>query len=506
MLRPLLLISTLLFAVFNLVVAQTPKEDLLPCAHTGKSDWLDAYQRGEIAAVRSTDTIVVPLRIHIVGNNLGGSFLEVGRILDNLKQVNDDFAASNIVFHVDGDINYIADSEFDNHDFGVGIAKMLEYNAPNVVNNYFVTTAAGACGYYTGQGDAVAMADACVGATDRTWSHELGHFFTLPHTFFGWEFGDDPVTPINDPAPSTIFGREVERTDGSNCDGIAGDGFCDTPPDYLSFRWSCQDDNTYVYPLLDPDGVTFEVQGWPIMSYASDDCMVGFSDEQTTAVRTNIFSRGNLESGLPPEYEAAVGEQMALVYPEDSALIQIQESEGLTLEWTEVDNADFYIVNFSGNEFFAGAQNYIVYGQNSLNIPASDPYIQAPQRYYWRVRPVNRFNTLGEFTPVNLILLGEIISSTSEERLLAERVTVYPNPVEAGLNSLRLTASGIYGNEQLNVELIDLAGRRVFQQSELSIRNGKLDYELPALNLMQGVYFLRLVQGGRLATKRIVIR
>mgnify|MGYP000043822657 FL=1 len=50
----------------------------------------------------------------------------------------------------------------------------------------------------------------------------------------------------------------VEKVDGSNCE-YAADGFCDTPPDYLAYRWTCnQSTGTSFGTMLDPNGESFK--------------------------------------------------------------------------------------------------------------------------------------------------------------------------------------------------------------------------------------------------------
>ena len=69
------------------------------------------------------------------------------------------------------------------------------------------------------------------GANAATIAHEAGHFFTLAHTFFGWEGGQFAPTVVSPCAPATVSykGRviqveKVARTGTSkNCD-VAADG------------------------------------------------------------------------------------------------------------------------------------------------------------------------------------------------------------------------------------------------------------------------------------------
>lgn len=115
---------------------------------------------------------------------------------------------------------------------------MDENNVDDLLNVYFVSDPAGNCGYFSPSDNGVAVAKSCAMPGGTTIAHEFGHFFSLPHTFYGWEYGipDD---------------EDQEWVNGANCNSAA-DGFCDTPPDYLDYRWNCPG------PLqTDPNGDTF---------------------------------------------------------------------------------------------------------------------------------------------------------------------------------------------------------------------------------------------------------
>ena len=78
--------------------------------------------------------------------------------------------------------------------------------------------------------------------------------------------------------------QAVERVDGVNCD-IAGDGFCDTPADYLNYRWNCNNQGLSNVTQTDPLGEKLKSDGSLIMSYSSDVCSYRFSEEQIAAMQ-----------------------------------------------------------------------------------------------------------------------------------------------------------------------------------------------------------------------------
>ncbi|MCO6477988.1 MAG: hypothetical protein J5I94_15255, partial [Phaeodactylibacter sp.] len=205
-----------------------------------KSEWLQRYQQNPQVVNRSMmPTLYVPITIHLVGRNDGTGHLPADRLLNAFCRLNEDFEQAAIQFYIKGNIRYINNSNYYEHDFGAGAQMMDANNVPNTVNCYFVGDPAGNCGYYHPTQDGVAINRSCLGANDHTWAHEVGHYLDLPHTFYGWE---GATYDYNSPTPSSIggsfFSVPVERVNGSNC-RTASDGFCDTPPDYLSGLWGC---------------------------------------------------------------------------------------------------------------------------------------------------------------------------------------------------------------------------------------------------------------------------
>ena len=124
-------------------------------------------------------------------------------------------------------------------------------------------------------------------------------------------------------------------------------------------------------------------------------------------------------------------------------------------------------------------------------------------RYYWRVRPINRFNIDSDFgDDVFRFRNGDRLTSTIDAALDAG-VRVVPNPVSGG-RALSLTGTDLGSNGTLNVELISPAGR-VLQQRNLRVNGGAFATQLDTADLPAGVYFVRLRLDDKLVTRRVMV-
>lgn len=126
---------------------------------------------------------------------------------------------------------------------------------------------------------------------DKTFLHELGHYFGLLHTF-------------QDSASENIEDREVvTRDSGANC-AFAGDQLCDTPADPFERLTSASAfDCTEDYPtnLKDKYGMTFKPAFDNLMSYHLK-CGNVFTDQQYQRMEASLAIR------LSPDAEYQITE------------------------------------------------------------------------------------------------------------------------------------------------------------------------------------------------------
>ncbi len=494
------LLPALLFSIA--VQAQSTHDDW--CGYSGKSEWLTKYQAGEFAPVsKSNDILYVPSRLVVVGRNDGSGYIDPVRLLNGLELLNSDFEDMNIQFYIK-EFDYLnRTSYYDYSSNNTPVQMMNLHNEGGVINSYFVGNPAGNCGVYYGGPDALVVGNNCMGANDRTWSHEMGHLFTLPHTFYGWESVEEiDNIDLDDRAPATVRYRgadvPVELVDGSNCEGAA-DGFCDTAPDYLMQRWACNNAGEYRDSLTDPDSVKFAVPAFNVMSYALDNCVSGFTEEQKTAMQTNLNARQTFD-GTGVDRFAADGEEMNLLLPVNNATLEV--SDYVDLVWNSVPNADYYIVQLNTSTNFNGAvlQSFVV----SDTTATIEEDLTPNTRYYWRVRPFNRYVTDSDFGDQKFRFKnGEFPTATIDAALNAA-ISVAPNPVSGG-QALRINGQDLGQSGKMTYELIDAAGRVMLSRENLSIRANGFNETIETLGMPAGVYFLRIRLNEKLVTKRVVV-
>ena len=208
-------------------------------------------------------TTYIPLRFKIIGKTDSTEAANPNNILDLMTAINVDFAPLGIKFFLENTDgipwdSYYNDDFFNNHaSQGTLLNRFRSSNAvsifvPNDANPPNSSGLGVTLGYYSPSRDILVFKKSEVGNNASTASHEIGHYFSLPHTFRGWDCcawsgttSNGCATPeITSPVMITSApcgNQQVElvtRGDDANC-ATAGDTFCDTPADYnLGFGWN----------------------------------------------------------------------------------------------------------------------------------------------------------------------------------------------------------------------------------------------------------------------------
>ncbi len=339
------------------------------------TDWLKDFKSqypGTVSnnfAKQGRATEYIPVKVHIVGEDDGTGYYKTQLLLDAFCVLNEQYIPVGFHFYIFEEVNYINSTDLYDHGSSFNIGSIISANVDNrAANMFFVEDPAGACGYYSGFRDYIAIKKTCGGTGNSTIAHEFGHFFSLPHTFSGWENRD----PFVDPATSSD-----ERVNGSNC-GFRGDGFCDTPADFISDRWNCP----YTDNKVDANGDLYAPDGTLFMSYSNDNCQERFSPEQIDAMQNQLATqRGNLLQQPDPNVDSIP--PVVRVSPIDS-VFGVAANQA-TLRWNSSPNATHYHLQATRlltNNIF----NYdLITTDTFFTFTDMDPR----QRYRWRVRPFN---------------------------------------------------------------------------------------------------------------------
>ncbi|MEM7102689.1 MAG: hypothetical protein AAF502_06090 [Bacteroidota bacterium] len=510
----------LVLVIFFGALISHAQSELLPCGTPPvKSKWLKAYQANPDAYEKNEGVLLyVPLTIHVTGTDAGTGYMPLSEILEGMCRLNLDFEVADLQFFIEGDINYINSSAWHFHeDIFAGTDMMNANNVDNTINSYFVNTAAGNAGYNLPHADGTVMRRASVGPLDHTWAHEIGHNLSVQHTFLGWEGGvwhdGSVVHSYFDPAPTTVLydytlfqdtlildtmiidTAIVELVDGSNC-AVAADGFCDTPADYLGFRWQCAADSTSLQTQTDPNGVQFNSEGRYIMSYSFDNCQATFSPEQVGAMRANLMDEkpGHLANQSP--IANVIDEDANLVSPIQNGTSQFNNTE---LVWNSVPGATNYIVQVNRLPNFSGTFMVVEAMTTDTTYSMTEGLLEG-LTYYWRVLPYNQGYVCATFSDGESFVASNLVGIKPIPQL--EGFSIYPNLVSSGqhftleTNSLEPFAA--------NFSLYAVDGRQVLERS-LDIPQGLFREQIAGASLSAGVYFGVLESEQGLARAKIVV-
>jgi hypothetical protein len=463
--------------VFSLMAQEQQPSNF--CGTTsGKTEWLKQYQnnREQYAQYRGNAILYMPMTVTIVTNDDGTSAYSIQSILDEICQLNKDYESVNIYFFLASPIRTIKNTKWNNHKtFDEGY-DLYDNNVENTINIYYCSDAAGNCGYDT-PGTGIILAKSCMGLASHTWAHEMGHELSLSHTFTGWE---GVTYNPNKPTPDSIQGYPVEKMNGSNCKN-AGDGFCDTPPDYLSGRWPCGSTGKSPTEQKDPNGVVFRTDGTFFMAYSNDVCMNRFSAEQIAAMRANCLTQKTNFIATALE-GMAINDSTTMISPISDVSLN---SDTVTFIWRKVKNATYY--NFEVAKNRSQTLNAI---KATLQDSSVTLYLPRAKKYYWRVRPYNF--TYPCAVPIKIKMQSFSIEDAASNVLDVnglENISIYPNPVKSdGVLKIKINAKH---TGTISLSLNDVTGRQITQQ-RIALTDGENELDFLVGTLSSGLYLLQL--------------
>ncbi|MEO1436870.1 MAG: zinc-dependent metalloprotease, partial [Bacteroidota bacterium] len=325
-------------------------------------------------------------------------------------------------------------------------------------------------------------------------AHEIGHFFSLPHTFRGWESTDWGPGPAPDLvcAGGCFDVENVARTGpNANC-ATAADMFCDTPPDYrFGFGWNGPACN-FNATALDPLGVPVDPQENNFMGYFFDCSSYSFSDGQLGAIFADVADRGLSGGTIDPDLSDAVQ-----TFPGDGQVLEIQD---VNLQWNAVNDANNgYLLEINRSASFA--LNTLVW--KGVIDPGTTNFVpggllQNNQTYYWRVRPLNNASCA---TYVSRSFITGTPVSVSEIPGV-NNFTVFPNPMVSG-TALQIELD-IKEATDIVIALYDVNGR-LLRSTDNLFAAGRNDFRFNTGDLANGLYILSLQSEEGVLHQKIVV-
>lgn len=480
----------------------------------------EAFMKRLEQNVRNTNTTVekgfvsrfVPIAIHVVANTDGSTAMKKAEIYDKFCKLSERFQDADMVFYID-EINYIYNSTANLRPRASTSISLFNDNRNNgAVNIYLVSETrdaqgneTGSAGYYNGQNDFVVMLKREYGGTNFTLEHEIGHFFSLAHTHYGWE-GDisqnevpngynpevhgDTVTIEYIEGSTQVAGSRalVELVDMSNCT-TAGDKICDTPPDY-GFGQACGC-CTMIYDVWDKNGDKIEPMMDNIMSYSQGCSPFIFSAEQSLVMQTDYDTdrRSYLRNGPINEY-TPIESAPVILSPVDGQTFD--NFNGALLEWEPVEHADYYMIEISGTQ-------QLEYETTDTEIYITD--LRPNGTYLLDVKAVNEFGT--NCIPTTKIFFVTGTGSTSVNELsFVQDLNVYPNP--ASKNQDIEISFESDKNIPATVSLIGLDGALMWKSNN-NLNSGINKFRVPTTNFASGLYLLEINTKEGVIVEKVII-
>ncbi|MBK9272431.1 MAG: hypothetical protein IPM48_12635 [Saprospiraceae bacterium] len=365
----------------------------------------------------------IPVNYHLAANADGSGRLRIANVFINLCAINRLFEPLEIQFYL-RHINFVNNfALYDDPISQIGTAwcNSLANNNRNAVNIICARVAnkneTGVLAFYSPSGDYIVSGNSSVNSNGTTLAHEIGHFFSLAHTFYGWE---STRYTCNTPTPNTVFINNqpvqveyvdpTKRINGQLVCKLAADGFCDTPADYnLGFGWAggC----VYNGCAVDPDNQPLDPDERNMMSYFLS-CLQNFSTEQIAAINRdyNSSQRNYLKAAYNPL--PSLTSEISIVSPLDQSI-----TEGFNqvkFEWAAVPNATHYFVEYGESSLTVKNVSFI-----TRRTDTTLTNLLANKRYAWRVFAYNSTNfchnimnpisfTTGKFAVSNNDILQDI--------------------------------------------------------------------------------------------------
>ncbi len=453
----------------------------------------------------------VPVAFHLVADDNGAGRALESDLLDMLCQINVLYKGLNIQFYLSA-FRYINSSVVYNTPKGFAGSNLIANNKVNNAVNIFITLNATAStdqgqilGYYS-PGNPIYSNDWVVliksqanGANAATGAHEIGHFFSMLHTFNGWEAGGysaNSCAPFTSPGGTpTEFASRVAGA--QNCE-TAGDFICDTPPDY-NFGFG-NNGCSYTATAKDPNCIQVHPDTSNLMGYFIG-CESTFSPVQQQHIIADLTtnpSRAYVRTGVVPDQTDLTAPVLSL--PAEAGTTTLADQ--VNFSWAGVPKAAKYIVEISRSKSFNLQPVRIITDQTTLTVD-NKTYPNAfygGLTYYWRVRPYNSYKACAAYSAVGSFTTS-LVSGVADI---------------AGVNSLEVSPNPLRRSQQLAVRLNSEApikgvlklynqlGQLILQQY-VDFAAGSSEQWINTDQLQTGLYILTLESGNGVMSKKVIV-
>jgi hypothetical protein len=442
------------------------------------------------------DKIYIPIKFHLVGKSDGKGKASFKSVLNQLDKLNKDFAPHNFVFYLKDGYNFGSIDNSTLYEKPRENENLLKnYKDPKAVNIFIVNNIGNASlnqivlGYFSPSNDFVVVLKGELEKLSNTLSHEVGHFFNLWHTFYGWE--EEPYLEATHGNPCLLnfapgTNNPVERMNKSNC-VTAGDKVCDTPPDYhfdINYASAC----VFTKIVKDKNNDTIRPMVNNQMSYFTNCDTFKFTQGQEDRMRINHGNalRAYIRSSYVPTTDT-LPTICKFVWPQDKDTAFNYTSVDFT--W-EDQGAKYYLLEIqNSSEYYYYFTNQTAYTVNDL---------KAKKTYFASVRAFHDGYT-GTSTNPTRFFTGDLQSSTNNVDI-NDNLIVFPNPLE---NNSKLYFN-LKTNEKVNSISVTDAKGTSFRPKFFNVGNGT--YSIDIESLKTSMWLLKINTDTSVYTQKIIIK
>jgi hypothetical protein len=413
----------IVFTCFYFLNLSTINAQHLPCGHKTTNEDQEFLRtisnKISLKRIEATPITYFPIQAFIVQTSGGVVANSPLQILKGITTLNENFLPAQIQFYLTGPIKFIVSDRFFDFKESQEDSLCKTNDNPNAINIYYVNsilygdgrTVAGYAYYPSSSKQRVLMQGTAANSI-KTLTHELGHYFSLAHTF---QDSDNEV----------VAKRElVTRGTGKNCNTTA-DFICDTPADPYPVEKGEVTNCVYSAISYDANGDLFSPDILNIMSnYFYFACgTYHFTPTQYDFIRSTATIPNRTKLNTPAQN-----------VPAPSNLVATNIEGGVNLKWQ--DNATNEIGYFIEHSLYPDSGFVCLNVVNIDSTQYNDYRVEPNTVYYFRVRAANSLNYSTVLSFKTDVLYCKPIYST----------TCSGFSPETSINSFTMTTSPVFSN------------------------------------------------------------